>query len=102
MKLRILFQHKFSLLLFILATLFFCVLTFVTLWATAGVEEGMGDNNFALKFLAKAYYVFRFPTHTFFFDIMNGPIFLIGLFINCSFYGFLFERILSILRPKKF
>jgi len=101
MKLKILFQHKFSLMLFLLTTLIFCVLAFVMLFAAGAVDEGSDGNSFTIQLLAKGYHIVRFPTHTFFFDIMNGPIFLIGLFMNCLFYGFCSERIISLLKTKQ-
>lgn len=84
--------------IFLAAITIIAFLTFVTLWAEAARDEGMGGDGIVGSFLADLFYVFRFPTHTFFFDYMNGPMFLVGLFINCIFHGLLVERAFYFLR----
>lgn len=76
-------------------------MTFVTLVATAARDEGTGGDGILVKGLEKLFYLFRFPTHTLFFEFMNGPMFFVGLFINCLFYGLVIERIISVYKKKK-
>ena len=80
------------------ASLTIAFVTFLTLWAVAARDEGTGSEGIVGSFLADLFYVFRFPTHTLFFDIMNGPMFLFGLFINCVLYGLLIERAFHLVR----
>ncbi len=89
---------KFKILTFIIATIICCVLTFITLAGAGAIDEGTegtGILGATALILSKLFYVFRFPTHTFFFDLMDGSIFFIGLFINCLLYGFVTERLIS-------
>lgn len=88
----------FNFRIFFIASALIAFLTFVTLWAEAARDEGMGGDGVVGSFLADLYYVFRFPTHTFFFAFMDGPMFLVGLFINCIFYGLLVERAFYLVR----
>ncbi|WP_316845640.1 hypothetical protein [Pedobacter psychrodurus] len=81
---------------FIFATIIFCVFTFTTLIAAGAVDEGTNGNSAIIQALAKLFYIFRFPTHTLFFNFMDGRFFFLGLGINCLFYGFIIERIVSV------
>ena len=95
---------RFKILIFIIATIIFCGLTFITLVAAGSVDEGIegtGVLGFIAIILSKLFHFFRFPTHTFFFDLMNGSRFFIGLLINCIMYGFLTERLISFLKSRK-
>lgn len=76
------------------------MLTFVTLIAAAARDEGTAGNGIITITLEKLFYVFRFPTHTLFFQFMNGPNFLIGLLINCMFYALAIERFYTFYRSK--
>ncbi|MEX6687096.1 hypothetical protein QTN47_06300 [Danxiaibacter flavus] len=87
---------RFNFKVFFAATIICCILTFVTLLAAAARDEGTGGNGLIVVTLEKLYYIFRFPTHTLFFWLMDGSMFLIGLLINCLFYGFIIERIFSL------
>ena len=78
-----------------------CVLTFVTLVAAAARDEGTGGDGIIVKTLEKLFYIFRFPTHTLFFQFMNGSMFLVGLFLNCLFYGLVVERLFSFTNKKE-
>ncbi len=90
---------KFNIRTFIMATINCLGLTFIALVGTAAVDEGTEGNGFlgmiALLF-SKVFNVVRFPSHTLFFDWMNGSLFFVGLFINCILYGFAIERLISI------
>ena len=77
------------------------ILTFVTLVAAAAKDEGTGGDGIVVKTLEKLFYIFRFPTHTLFFQFMNGTMFFVGLFINCIFYGLVVERIFSFDKKNK-
>ena len=93
--------NNFKVWLFISASLLFVLFTFITFIASGLVDEGTDGNSSTVQAIAKAYYIFRFPTHTLFFQFMNGPIFFFGLLINCLFYSFFTERIVFILSNKK-
>ena len=92
---------KFNFTTFSISTAICCVLTFVTLVAAAARDEGTGGGGIIVMALEKLFYLFRFPTHTLFFEFMNGPMFFVGLFINCLFYGLVVERIISFDKNKK-
>ena len=80
----------------IIAIIIYGCLTFITLIAYVANEEGTdGSPIIATSIIAKLFNIFRFPTHTLFFDYMNRSMFFIGLLINCIFYGFITERFIS-------
>ncbi len=72
----------------------------MTLLVSAAIDEGTEGDKIVVKTLEKLFYVFRFPIHTLFFAYMDGWIFFIGLFVNCLFYGFITERLVSFYRSK--
>ena len=86
---------KFNFKIFLIATIICSILTFVTLIAAAARDEGTGGDGIIVKVLEKLFYIFRFPTHTLFFQFMNGSMFIVGLFLNCLFYGLLVERVFA-------
>ena len=95
---------KFKMLTFVIATIICCVLTFITLVGAGAVDEGTEGNGILgaiALVLSKLFYIFRFPTHTFFFDFMNGSNFFIGLFINSIVYGFFTERVISFFKGRQ-
>jgi hypothetical protein len=92
---------KFNSKKFFISTAICCLLTFVTLVAAAARDEGIGGNGIIIIALEKLFYIFRFPTHTLFFEFMKGSKFIVGLFINCIFYGIIIERVLSFQNDKK-
>jgi hypothetical protein len=85
--------NNFKVWFFTSASLFFSIFTFITLIAAGAVDEGTDGSSSIIHVLAKLYYVFRFPTHTLFFNFMDGRFFFLGLGINCLCYGFIMERI---------
>ncbi|ARS41213.1 hypothetical protein CA265_16740 [Sphingobacteriaceae bacterium GW460-11-11-14-LB5] len=93
--------NNFKVWLFISASLLFLTFTIITFIAYGAVEEGTDGNNPITRAIARLYYIFRFPTHTLFFSIMNSPLFFLGLVYNCLFYGFLTERIVFLFNQKK-
>ena len=92
---------QFNFKTFLLTTIVCGILTFVTLFAAAARDEGTGGNGLLTITLEKLFYIFRFPTHTLFFQFMNGSMFFIGLIINCLFYGLVTERISSFYKSKE-
>ena len=92
---------QFNFKTFLLTTIVCGILTFVTLIAAAARDEGTGGNGLLTITLEKLFYIFRFPTHTLFFQFMNGSMFFIGLIINCLFYGLVTERISSFYKSKE-
>ncbi|AFD08618.1 hypothetical protein Solca_3614 [Solitalea canadensis DSM 3403] len=91
---------KFNFKTFLIATIFCCALTFVTLVATAARDEGTGGHGVLVKTFEKLFYIFRFPTHALLFRFMNGSVFFVGLLINCIFYGFVVERAFSFYKSR--
>lgn len=70
--------------------------------AAWGEDEGNKLNLFWL-FFAKLFYILRFPTHVLFWGFLTkhgGSYFILGLIVNCFFYGLVVERLFS-LRKKK-
>ena len=92
---------KFNFKTFFITTIICGILTFVTLVAAAARDEGTGGDGIIVKALEKLFYIFRFPTHTLFFQFMNGSMFFVGLFLNCLFYGLVAERIYSFNKKKE-
>ena len=73
------------------------------LGAYAEDEGTLGTNIIWITF-AKLFTILRFPTHTLLWTIISkfgATIYFLGLFVNCIFYGFITERIISILKTKK-
>jgi hypothetical protein len=92
---------KFNFRIFLLTVIICGVLTFITFIATFGIDEGTIEKNIFTLTLEKLFYIFRFPTHTFFFDKMKGETFVWGLFFNCLLYGLIIERFFSFYKSKK-
>ena len=92
---------KFNFKTFLIATVICGALTFVTLIAAAARDEGTGGNGIITITLEKLFYIFRFPTHTLFFQFMNGSMFFVGLFLNCLFYGLVIERFFSFYKRRE-
>lgn len=76
-------------------------MTFITLIAAAARDEGTGGDGIIVRSFEKLFYIFRFPTHTLFFQFMNGSMFFFGLFLNCLFYGLIVERLFSFNKKKE-
>lgn len=79
-------------------TMLFVLLTSVSLLFAFGKDEGTLGEGFAKNLVADSFYVFRFPTHTIFWQFFSssGGLYLAGLTLNCLFYGFLVERIIRL------
>ena len=82
---------------FITAIILFGLLLIPSFLAAWSEDEGTLRTNIILLTLAKLFYILRFPTHTLLWTVFseNGaPIYIVGLIINCCFYGLLTERII--------
>jgi hypothetical protein len=66
------------------------VLTFLSLVSMGAIDEGtQGEGILGLValLLSKLFYIFRFPTHTLFFQsFSSGHLFFVGLVINIIFW----------------
>jgi hypothetical protein len=96
-------MKKFNLRIFRIATAVTILITFVS-WV--GLEaNGMENGNHAVwGVVGGAWTILRFPIFTlywhFLFNQNNLILFSIAVFLNCAFYGFIFERIISLRRKK--
>src|SRR5215216_1468407 len=89
-----LLYKNISILRIIVFTICVYLLTMVTFFFAAVKDEGTSSMGIIGNFIADAFYVFRFPTHTLFEKtFLYGDLFLTGLLINGLCYGFLVERI---------
>lgn len=74
----------------ILIFLIISVLAFLSLISMGAIDEGTqgeGISGLVALFLSKLFFVFRFPTHTLFFErFSSGHLFFIGLGINILFW----------------
>ena len=87
---------KFNFITFFISIIICAGFTFATLIAAAARDEGTGGDGIVERVLEKLFYIFRFPTHTLFFQFMNGIMFFAGLIVNCLFYGFVIERVVAL------
>ena len=91
-------MKNFSKSTFFLSTLIFVLLLIPSIIASFGEDEGTIETNIFWVTFAKLFHILRFPTHTLFWAIISkgGPIMGFGgLLINCMFYGFITERLIS-------
>jgi hypothetical protein len=94
-------MKKISKRTFIISTIVFILLLVTCFFAAAGEDEGTLGNNIILITLSKMFSILRFPTHTLLWSsiIKGGAVtFFAGLLINCMFYGFITERIISLFK----
>lgn len=74
------------------------ILTFLSMVSIGAIDEGtQGDGilgSIVLVF-SKLFYLFRFPTHTFLFEYMEGNNFIWGLIINCLFWTTILHLIIK-------
>jgi hypothetical protein len=96
-------MKKFNLRIFRVATAVTILITFLS-WV--GLEaNGMENGNHAFwGVVGGVWTVLRFPIFTlywhFLFNQNNLILFSIAVFLNCAFYGFIVERIISLRRKK--
>lgn len=69
--------------------------SFIGAWA----EEEGNANTILEKVLSGSFNIFRFPTHTLFWEIFqSGDVFIYGLMINGLLYSFICERLITYLQ----
>jgi hypothetical protein len=88
----------FRILPFIIVTITFGILAFISFVAFFAIDEGATDLGFIETLLAKLFYIFCFPTQPSFWSIVikDGiTAFISTLIFNCVFYGFITERVYS-------
>ena len=96
-------MKKFNLKIFKAATVIAILLTFVS-WV--GLEaNGMENGSHTFWWLVSgSWIILRFPIFTlywhFLFDHNKVVLFSISVFLNCAFYGFVVERIITLRRKK--
>jgi hypothetical protein len=88
---------------FIISTVLIGLLLIPCFFAAWGEDEGTLGSNMILVTLSKLFYILRFPTHTLFWKLFsfNAGLFMVGLILNCMFYGLIIERTISFLKFKK-
>lgn len=93
----------FSKHIFIISTAVFTLLLIPSFLAAFGEDEGTLGTNIIWVTFAKLFYVLRCPTHTLFWTTFSshGLLYLLGLLINCMFYGFITERVISFFKNRK-
>ena len=95
-------MRKISLWTFIFSTLavgIVMVLSFLSSWS---YEDGNLNSDSIWMYLVKLFQLFRFPAHTLLGSLIYHPIiWLLGLLINCLFYGLIIERLISLFRKKQ-
>jgi len=96
-------MKNFSKQTFIISTAVFGLLLIPSFLAAFGEDEGTLGTNIIWVTFAKLFYVLRFPTHTLLWTIfsIHGLLYLLGLLINCMFYGLITERLISFFKNRK-
>jgi hypothetical protein len=91
-------KHPFDIIFFTVAASLLSLLTIVVFIGAAAYDEGMTNN----PTFYHLYNIFRFPTHTLFFDffLRGGFHFFGGLLLNVLFYALLIERCFYYLRQR--
>jgi hypothetical protein len=96
-------MKKFNLKIFRAATAATILLTFIS-WV--GLESGEKERQFQTFWAAvgSLWMILRFPIFTlywhFLFNHNNLILFSLAVFLNCAFYGFIFERFYSLRKRK--
>jgi len=88
---------KFNNQILLASTIVFVFLLIPCFIAAGSEDEGMLGTNIIGVTFAKLFYVLRFPTHTLFWDLFssNTILYFLGLLMNCIFYGFITERLIT-------
>jgi hypothetical protein len=78
------------------------VATVVSFWFAFGKDEGQLGTGYVENFIADSFYVFRFPTHVIFWELLNSSaiLYFFGLILNCLFYGLLIERVWQLIKKQ--
>jgi hypothetical protein len=86
---------------FILSTILLGLLLIPSFLAAWAEDEGTLGTSIVWATFAKLFYVLRFPTHTLFWTFITKSgetFFFLGLGLNCLFYGFITERVISLFK----
>jgi hypothetical protein len=87
-------MNNFNKQTFSIATFIFGILLIPSFFAAWGNEEGTLGNNQLYVAPCKLFNILHFPTHSLLWEFfsLNPGNYIIGLLINCMFYGLLIER----------
>lgn len=79
------------------------ILTFLSFLCAWAEDEGTLGESLIGLIGAKGFHVFRFPTHTILWGIVQDSflLYVLGLLINPVFYAFLIERIIYFIKIKR-
>src|SRR5438067_1575561 len=91
-------HKRFNWVIFLVTLILLCILAFFSFFAAWARDDGTLSEGFLPNLLADLFLILRFPTHTLFWNYMNGDMFLFGLLINCILYSFLIERLIQIMK----
>lgn len=98
-------MKNFNVFIFCVATTVMGFLTIFSFFAAWALDETGPDIGIIWKIGAAFFYVFRFPTHNLFWSFLDKHegwgAFLLGLFINYLFYGFVIERVFYFVKRKR-
>ena len=83
----------------------FMLLTIISFVAAAAKEEGTSGDGFFTNILAEAFWFFRFPTHTLFWNFFENStlfpvLFFGGWVVNSFLYGLVIERLIYFLKRR--
>ena len=96
-------MKKFNLKIFFIATFIIILLNFFS-WTGLQQNDFLNGSNSFWRIIAGFWQVLRFPLFTlcwhFLFGLNNFFVYSTAVFLNCAFYGFLIERIFSLLSKK--
>ena len=87
-----------------IATAIFGMLLIPSYLAAWAEDEGTLGTNIIWVTFAKLFYILRFPTHTLLWTLFSSSgatIYFAGLIINCLFYGFIMERLISFVKHRR-
>ncbi len=97
-------MRRFNKRIFLASTLVVGFLFIPSFLAAYGEDEGTLGTNFFWIAFAKLFHILRFPTHTLLWNYITkggAIVFFGGFAVNFMFYGFLLERLISILKRKE-
>ena len=97
-------MRNFSKSKFVILTIVFGLLLIPSFLAAYGEDEGTFSSDSFWIIFAKLFYILRFPSHTLFWTLIckgGVPVYFLGLFFNCAFYGLITERIVTLYKLKK-
>ncbi len=100
MKVR---MKAFNGIVFIITSSVFGVLLIPSLIAAGAEDEGTLPAGSIWFLFARFFYFLRFPTHTLLglvFSNSGAIVYFSGLIVNCCFYGFVTERLISVIKTR--